>query len=147
MFALFDGLIILGYIAALGLSLTLIVRLVRRDKDLEPEFDGFYFLRWSFGCAILGQTGLIVLLCIIFWNRQALAVGFTALLGFPGWFVASGGMQQGFFRRYNRIVNIIRRLELLGPAERIALLESLPPKILAQLPGDYRIVSWEENKR
>ncbi len=146
MFELSDGLFILGYELGLALVFRLIVQLVRRDKDLEREFEGYYFLRWAVGGATLGQIGLVIMLCSLFWTRQALAVGFTALLGFPGWILAVGIIQRGFYRRYNRISNVIPRLERLGPAERIALLESLPPKVFSQLPGDYRVVSWEEYK-
>jgi hypothetical protein len=147
MLNLYDVIFIVGYGLALVVALSLIVRKARPYKDLEPEFDGSYFLRWSLGWAAVGQAGLVVLLCALFWNRQSLAVGFTTLLGLPGFFVASAAMQWGFYRRYNRIENIIRRLENSGPAARQALLEGLPERILMQLPGDYRIISWEENKR
>jgi hypothetical protein len=147
MLNLYDLLYIAGYGLALILVLSVIGRKVRRDKDLAPEFDGTYFLRWSLGSAALGQTGFVVLLCALFWSRQSLAVGFTTLLGLPGFFIASAAIQWGFYRRYNRLENIIRRLENSGPAERQAMLESLPQKIFMQLPGDYRIISWEENKR
>ena len=147
MLNLYDVIFIAGYGLALAVILSLIVRKARPYKDLEPEFDGTYFLRRALGCAALGQAGLVVLLCALFWSRQNLAVGFTTLLGLPGFFVASAAMQWGFYQRYNRIGNIIRRLENSGPAERQAMLESLPGKIYMQLPGDYRIISWEENKR
>lgn len=142
-----DVIFIAGYGLALAVVVHLIVQKARPYKDLEPEFDGSYFLRWSLGCAALGQAGLVVLLCVLFWSRQSLAIGFTTLLGLPGFFAASAAMQWGFYRRYNQIGNIIRRLENSGPAERQTMLESLPGKIFMQIPGDYRIISWEENRR
>jgi hypothetical protein len=142
-----DGLYISSYVMFLTLVAGGLVWKVRRDKDLLAEFDSIFFLRKAMGWATLGTAGFIILFCALFWQRQSLAVGFTTLLGIPGWIFIAAGMQWGFYRRYNRIGNIIRRLEKLGPAQRQSILEKLPIKIFMQLPGDYRIVSWEENRR
>ena len=147
----YELLIVLGYeVLIIGLALWL-VRIVRRDKDLEPQFDGLYFLtRWSLPYGVLSQVGLVGLLCILFWTRPALsavAVGITTLIGIPGIVVVGGLVQSRFFRRYNRLTNLLRRLEQFGPSQRAALLESLPPEILRQIPGDYRIISWEQDKK
>lgn len=147
MLELHEALIILGYLIGVGILLTLMVKYARRDKDLDLEFDGFYFLRLSVGGATLAQAGFVVLACALFWTRQNLAVGTTALIGLPGWFIMAATTQWGFFRRYNRLSSLIRRLEQLGPGERALFLESLPPEVFMKLPGDYRIVTWQEYTR
>ncbi len=140
--------ILLGYeVLAVALARRL-VRFARPDKDLERYFDGVYFLwQWSIRFGLLAQFSLLVLVCGMFWTRQSLAVGTTTLLVIPGTVIIGSVMQNGFYRRYNRLVSLIRRLEALGPAERAALLETLPPEVFLQLPGDYRIVSWQEDRR
>ncbi len=147
MIELYEVFILIGYYVGVAGIVWLIGRKVGRAKDLEKEFDGLYFLRWAFGTAALAQLGLVVIVCALFWKRQALAVGITTLIGMPGLAVVVIVLQIVFFRRYNSLRNLLRRLERLGPADRAVLLESLPPETYAQVPGDYRIVSWEEEPK
>ncbi|HEX2915667.1 MAG TPA: hypothetical protein VH186_33205 [Chloroflexia bacterium] len=143
----YEALILLGYLAFTALIAWQLVQRVARSKDLEYSFDGPYFLRWSVGSAVMSQLGFVSLVCALFWTRQSLAVGITTLIGLPGWFAVCAGMQWGFFRRYSKLSNLIKRIEKMSPLERSELLESLPPEVFLQLPGDYRIVSWEEHRR
>jgi len=136
-----DALVIVGYELGMLIFLAGLGQRIGRKHNLDYEFNGFYFLKWSFGLAFLVQVGFTVLVSFIYHDRQSVAVALTALIAMPGWIVISGWMQWNFFRRYNRIPNLIKRLERMTAEERAAHLESLPPKVFSQLPGDYRFVS------
>lgn len=134
--------IVAGYETAVIVFLAGLIQRLDRKRDLKQEFDGLYFVKWAFGLSfILQLVGFTLVVSLLFHNRQAAAVALTALIAMPGWLVVSAWMQWSFFRRYNRIPNLIKRLERMSPEERASHLESLPPQVFSQLPGDYRFVS------
>lgn len=134
-------LLVIGYEVGWIVFLAGLTQRLGRSRDTNKEFDGFFFLKWSFSLTFVAQTGFIVLVSIVFHDQHALAVALTALVAMPGWLLLSGWMQWSFFQRYKRLPNLIKRLERMNPEERATLLQSLPPKIFSQLPGDYRFVS------
>lgn len=137
-----DILIVVGYEIGLLIFLAGFNQRLGRKRDLEREFDGIYFVKWAFGLSFFLQlVGFTLLVSLLFHSRQAAAVALTALIAMPGWLVVSAWMQWSFYRRYNRIPNVIKRLEKMSPEERATQLENLPPKVFSQLPGDYRFVS------
>jgi hypothetical protein len=134
-------LIVLAYEAGMILFLAGLTQRIGRRHDLDRDFDGFYFLKWSAGLAALTQVGFVLLVSVLFHDKHSLAVSLTALVGIPGWLLIGGWLQWSFFQRYKRLSNLIRRLERMTDAERAIQLENLPPEIFSQLPGDYRFVS------
>jgi hypothetical protein len=144
---IYEVLIIFSYLAIAVMTAFVVARQFKREKDGESEFDAFFFLRASFGTSLIILAGFVVLACALFWQRQSLAVGFTSLIGIPGLFMVAAFMQVHFYRRYNLLDNFLLRFERLTPAQRAAVLENLPPEELVKIPGDYRIISWEDNLR
>jgi hypothetical protein len=139
-----EVLTVAGYQVILILFLAGLTQRLSRKRDHDREFDGFYFLRWSAGLAVGSQVGFTVLVSIIFHSRHSLAVSLTALVAIPMGMILTMWLQWSFFRRYNRISNLIARLEKMPPEERANVLKNLPPPIFSQLPGDYRFVSQEK---
>ena len=138
-------LIVFGYeVGALILIYGLIER-VGSQKMVEVQFDWRYFLKLSVILAASIQIGFVILVSFLFHNQESVAVGLTALVGIPGFFLMLMGTQSGFFRRYKRLPNLIQRLEKMNSIEREKTLSELPPKIFSQLPGDYRFVSPSTN--
>jgi amino acid transporter len=144
---IYEVMIVFSYLVVAVLTAFVVARQFRREKDAEQEFDAFFFLRASFATSLVILAGFIVLACALFWERQSLAVGFTSLIGIPGLFMVAAFMQVHFYRRYNLLDNFLLRFEQLTPAQRAAVLENLPPEELVKIPGDYRIISWEDNLR
>lgn len=135
-------LIILAYEGLAFLFVCGLIQRIGQDKMMESQFDGYYFLKWSVSSAAAIQIAFIVLSSILYHDQQAIAVGLAALPGIMGFFIVTMAIQAAFFRRYNSLVFVIRRLEALTPFEREIVLSQLPPKTFAQLPGDYRFVSY-----
>ncbi len=116
-------------------------------KMTESEFAWRYFLRWSVGCALTIQAGFVILSSFLYHAQESIAVGLTALVGFPGLCLLAMVAQSGFFKRYKRLPNLIRRLEKMNPYEREKALSEMPASLFAQLPGDYRIVTHTKTSR
>ena len=116
-------------------------------KMTESEFAWRYFLKWSVGFAMIIQVGFVILSSFLYHAQESIAVGLTALVGFPGLCLLAMVAQSGFFRRYKRLPNLIRRLEKMNSFEREKVLSEMPPKLFAQLPGDYRYVTHTKTNR
>jgi hypothetical protein len=137
-----EGLLLaIGYEVVVASTLLVVAKRYSYEKHAESEYDWLYFLRFSVTCVMLAQTGFIVLVSALFWNQHSLAVGLSALMGIPGILLLVMLMMRTFAMEYRSIYNMIRRLENMPPEARETFLESLPPEIYRQIPGDYRIVS------
>ncbi len=121
------------------LFLTGLYQRVGMERDLELEFDSYYFLKWSFGLSLAAHIGFITLVAFLFRAQQAQSLAVTGLVAMPAWMVMAAWLQWSFSRRYHKISNVIRRLELLPEFQRSGLLQRLPPRVFKCLPGDYRL--------
>ncbi len=142
-----DFLLVAVYESTMILVLAQLIKRIANKRNLEKEFDGFVFLKFSFGLSFIIQVGFTVLVSFLFHDRHSIAVGATALIGLPGWLVLAGWTQWSFLRRYNRLENLIKRIEKMSPEEHELCLESLPPKVFNLLPGDYRFVSSDSSRK
>lgn len=130
-----------GYEVLAACFLAGLVRRVGLAKHVEKCYDWLYFLKITLSWVILIQIGFTVLVSVMFWHEDSLAVGLTALIGIPMTPLLTMFTMLGFARTYRAVPNIIKRLERMTPDERENELENLPPEVFAQLPGDYRFVS------
>ncbi len=111
---------------------------VGKERDFAPQFDSYYFLKWSFGLSFAAHLGFISLVAYLFHSQQAQSLAFTGLIAMPGWLLQAAWLNWSFVRRYHKVSNVIKRLELLPAYQRDQVLQNLPVKVFKQLPGDYR---------